>query len=118
MVHFGGADDGGVDVRLAQDPCQGDLRAGYTAFFGDLPGAICHSEIFFTEIESFCKRVTISTGCCSTTFACAVACEESPCHRTPWDESDSLVNAQGDHLAFLLTIDKVVVILHGRKLCP
>src|SRR3990172_1966064 len=118
MVHFGGADDRRCDIRLAQHPCQCNLRAGYTTFLRNLCSATCNGEILFAEIQAICKWIAIGACGFAATAALAVPRKETARHRTPWNETDALILAQRDHLTFLFPIGKVVVILHGDELRP
>ena len=63
----------------------------------------------FIRLRAF-RRPLLLTG--------AIAGQEAAGQRTPGNHSDAAVNAEWDHLAFLLPVDQVVVVLHRHELRP
>src|SRR5262245_48382469 len=112
MFHFGCADDRRRDMRLVQYPCQGNLRSGYIVIFRNFPCAVSHHEILIAEIQTIPKRIVIGTFCFSASATFAIPREEAACHWAPWNETNTLIDTQWNHLAFFLTINQIVVILH------
>src|SRR5688572_972833 len=118
MIHLGRADNGTVYIGFIQDPCQRDLGGSDTSFLRNFRGAVCHIEILFTEIQAFRKRIAVGAFCFAAAITFAISRKETTRHWAPGDESDTLLLAQRDHLAFLFTIDEVVMVLHRDELRP
>src|SRR5687767_10492731 len=118
MFHFGRADDRAMDMWLTQDPCQRDLGGGHAALLRHICGAICHTEILFTEIQTFRKGIAVGSFGFAASAALAVSGKEATRHRAPGDQPDALLLAQRDHLTLLFTINEIVVVLHRYELRP
>src|SRR5215212_10380170 len=100
-------------MRLAQYPCQGDLRSCDSAFLCNICRAIRDSEIFVAEIQSIREWIAVGSFGLPATFAFAIPRKETACHRTPGNKSNPLINTQRNHFTLFLAIDQIVVVLHG-----
>src|SRR5919106_4856489 len=93
VIHFGSSDDGSCDVRLAQDPCECNLRSGYATFFRNFRHTICYREIFVAEVQAVSECITIGTWGFAATTAFAISCKEATRHRAPGDKPNALILA-------------------------
>src|SRR5215217_6160875 len=118
MLYFGRSNNGRCDMGLTQYPRQGDLRSRNSVFLCNVCRTICDREIFVAEIQSLREWIAVGSFGLPATFAFAIPRKEAACHRAPGNESNALINTQRNHFTLFLTIDQIVVVLHGDKFCP
>src|SRR5690606_522516 len=59
-----------------------------------------------------------AAGRLATTVARAVTRQEAARQRAPGDDADALIETERVHLALFLTVDEVVMVLHGDEARP
>src|SRR5215208_3286879 len=105
MVHLGRADDRRGNIGLADEPRQRDLGTGHAALFGNVCNIVRHLKIFIAEVEAVPKWIAVGAHGLTASAAFAIPCKEAARQRAPGDQSDALIDAQGNHLAFFFAID-------------
>src|ERR1700730_11770051 len=79
----------------------------------------CDLEIVVMKIHVLLHLVGLGAfGWPFPAFALAIALEKSTRERAPGNNSDALIHAEWNHLAFLLAVDQVVMILHRDEPMP
>src|ERR1051325_8065028 len=119
LVHLRGAHDRGRHSRLVQDPGERDLGRLHLAALRQLDDALHHVPVGVGVVHVV--RVVIRLRALRLPFlllARSVAGKEAARERAPGDHADAFLQAEGEHLPLLLTVDEVVVRLHGDAARP
>ena len=119
MMYLRGSDYGRCNARRLEYPGTGNLGRGDTPLFGDLFYCRGNNEIVLTKIIVMRKRIGFGAlGQDRAPLGLTVTGKETARQRAPRNERHALVDAQRIHLPFFLTIDQVVMVLHGHEAMP
>src|ERR1700674_3260813 len=119
VLEPGSADDGGGDGRLMQQPGEGDLGGTDAEAAGHRDDPLHDVEVRILVVQPLGVVVAVrAAGLAQALAAAAIAGQEAAGEGTPWDDPESLLAAERQHLPLLLAIDQVVVVLHGDEAGP
>src|SRR6266699_882017 len=109
----GGADDGGADDRVAQNPGERDLGHRHAVPLSDMldrvgDGLVVVGQDPAGDVVGIAARGLLTPGAGKT----------APGEGAPRDRSDTLVGEQAEHLALLLALHEAVLVLHRDEPGP
>src|SRR5438046_1637136 len=98
VMSLGGADNRHGHAGRLQNPCASNLGGCYPVFFCNFLSDRRDLKIVVIEIHFLLHLISLCTlGWTFSTFAFAITLEKTTCERTPRYQSNTLIQAEGDH---------------------